>query len=127
MCFMISRRWTWDVLCLDLGVDVLADCYWAMPFSVIVALGWAWMFWFYDHPMWHRVVGWVWRSFCFERTTNCFARYPPPAVTKAPMSTSLAQIRSVAGRWCLRPLADTAHRLLGWLLDLIFVLFGNSA
>ena len=90
---MISRRWTWEVLCLDLGVDVLADVYWAMPFSVIVALGQAWMFWFYDHPMWHRVVGWVWRSFCFERTTNCFARYPPPAVTKAPMSTSLAQIR----------------------------------
>ena len=46
MCFMISRRWTWEVLCLDLCVDVLADGYSAVLFSVIVALGQAWMFWF---------------------------------------------------------------------------------
>ena len=46
----------------------------------------------------------------FGCITNGFARYPPPASTKAPMGTILAQLAALPGRWCFRPLAHTALR-----------------
>ena len=123
---MISRRWTWDVLCLDLGVDVLADCYWAMPFSVIVALGWAWMFWFYDTSCVASCcrLGLAFLLFRTHhkllRAVSVSGRHQGAHVDITCTSTAMA------GRWCLRPPSDTAHRLVGWMLDLIFVLFGKS-
>ena len=43
-----------------------------------------------------------------------FTRYPPPASTKAPMATILAQLAALPGRWCFRPLAATALRSMRW-------------
>ena len=45
-----------------------------------------------------------------------FTRYPPPASTKAPMGTILAQLAALPGRWCFRPPAHTALRSM-CLLD----------
>ena len=42
-------------------------------------------------------------------------RYLPPASTKAPMGTVLAQLAALPGRWCLRPLAATALRSMRWI------------
>ena len=43
-----------------------------------------------------------------------FTRYPPPASTKAPMGTILAQLAALPGRWCFLPLAATALRSMRW-------------
>ena len=43
-----------------------------------------------------------------------FTRYPPPASTKAPMVTILAQLAPLPGRWCFRPPAATALRSMRW-------------
>ena len=52
--------------------------------------------------------------------------YPLPASTKAPFRTLLTQPWAVIGRWCFRPPADTALRLMGWLTFGLYVAFRDG-